>query len=41
MRQAKNNSLMYKIQLKWTLKRASIMVNKVAKQQTIIKNTQG
>ena len=41
MRQAKNNSIMHKIQLKWTLKKASIMFDKVAKQQIIIKKTEG
>ena len=37
MRQAKNNSIMHKIQLKWTIKKASIIFIKVAKQQIIIK----
>ena len=38
MREAKNNYIMpHKIQLKWTFKKASIMFNKVAKQQIIIK----
>ena len=42
MRQAKNNSIMpHKIQLKWTLKKSSIMFNKVAKQQIIIQKTEG
>ena len=35
MRQAKNNSIMHKIQLKWTKKR----FNKVAKQQIFFKKT--
>ena len=32
---------MHKIQLKWTIKKASIMFIKVAKQQIIIKKTEG
>ena len=37
MQQAKNNSIMKKIQLKWTKKN----FNNVAKQQIFIKKTQG
>ena len=37
MKQAKNNSIMLKILLKWSIKKASIVFYEVAKQQIIIK----